>query len=173
MTRLTRPLDVVSTATPGGPLTVLVDGGTVVAAGFTDAATLAARLPGDVAERGYRGVDRGAVHTAVRAFAAGDVRALDTLPWTQRGTAFQQAVWNALREVPPGGTASYGELAAAVGRPNATRAVGSACGANLIAPIVPCHRAVRSDGSLGGYEYGLDAKRWLLAAERDAVDATP
>ncbi len=83
------------------------------------------------------------------------------------GTAFQEAVWQALRRIPPGETRSYAEIAVAVGKPAAVRAVGSANGANPVAVLVPCHRVVRSDGTLGGYAYGLEIKRALLEAERE------
>ncbi|MDI1295750.1 MAG: bifunctional DNA-binding transcriptional regulator/O6-methylguanine-DNA methyltransferase Ada [bacterium] len=88
------------------------------------------------------------------------------LPVDARGTAFQQAIWSALRAIPPGETRSYGEIAAAIGRPGATRAAGTACGDNALAVLVPCHRVLRSDGSLGGYAYGVDRKQALLARER-------
>jgi AraC family transcriptional regulator of adaptative response/methylated-DNA-[protein]-cysteine methyltransferase len=87
------------------------------------------------------------------------------IPIDVRGTAFQEAVWQELRKIPPGETRSYAEIAAAVGRPNATRAAGSANGANNVAVLIPCHRVVRSDGSLGGYAYGLEIKTKLLARE--------
>jgi AraC family transcriptional regulator, regulatory protein of adaptative response / methylated-DNA-[protein]-cysteine methyltransferase len=88
------------------------------------------------------------------------------LPLDVRGTAFQEAVWQALRAIPAGETRSYGELAAIAGNPRAVRAVGSACGANPVAVLVPCHRAQRADGRLGGYAYGLERKRELLIRER-------
>lgn len=98
-------------------------------------------------------------------------RAADAdLPLDVRGTAFRQAVWAALRAIPPGETRSYAELAAAAGRPQAVRAAGSACGANALAVLIPCHRAVRSDGGLGGYAYGLERKRALLEREADGAD---
>ena len=87
------------------------------------------------------------------------------LPIDVQGTAFQEAVWQALRAIPAGETRSYAELAAAAGNPKAVRAVGSACGANHVAVVVPCHRAQRSDGSIGGYAYGVDRKAALLARE--------
>lgn len=90
---------------------------------------------------------------------------MDNLPLDVRGTAFQHAVWQALRAIPPGETRSYAQIAAAIGKPNAVRAVGTACGDNHVAVLIPCHRVVRSDGSLGGYAYGLERKRALLAAE--------
>lgn len=87
------------------------------------------------------------------------------LPIDVRGTAFQEAVWQALRDTPAGETRSYSELAAAAGSPNAVRAAGTACGANNVAVVIPCHRAQRADGSLGGYAYGLDRKRVLRTRE--------
>lgn len=87
------------------------------------------------------------------------------LPLDVRGTAFQQRVWQALREVPPGSTASYGDIAKRIGEPKAVRAVASACGANPIACVIPCHRILRRDGSLSGYRWGIDRKRALLKRE--------
>jgi methylated-DNA-[protein]-cysteine S-methyltransferase len=81
------------------------------------------------------------------------------------GTDFQRQVWAALQRIPRGGTASYGELARAIGRPRAFRAVGAACGANPIAVIIPCHRALAANGRLGGFSGGLEWKRNLLAVE--------
>jgi AraC family transcriptional regulator, regulatory protein of adaptative response / methylated-DNA-[protein]-cysteine methyltransferase len=88
-----------------------------------------------------------------------------TIPLDVRGTAFQEAVWTALRRIPPGETRSYAELAAAVGRPEAVRAAGSANGANHVAVLIPCHRVIRSDGSAGGYAYGTEIKESLLRRE--------
>ena len=89
------------------------------------------------------------------------------LPLDVQGTAFQEAVWQELRRIPAGETRSYAQIAAAVGRPNAVRAAGSANGANNVAVLIPCHRVIRTDGSLGGYAYGLEIKRELLSRERD------
>jgi len=88
------------------------------------------------------------------------------LPIDVRGTAFQEAVWRELRRIPLGETRSYADIAKAVGQPGAVRAVGTANGSNPVAVLVPCHRVIRSDGSLGGYAGGLDRKRKLLEAER-------
>ena len=82
------------------------------------------------------------------------------------GTAFQQAVWTALRAIPAGETRSYGEIAAAIGKPGAVRAAGTACGDNGLAVLIPCHRVLRGDGSLGGYAYGLERKKALLEREK-------
>ena len=89
------------------------------------------------------------------------------LPLDVRGTAFQQRVWQALRRIPPGSTASYGEIAARIGSPKSVRAVAQACAANPLAVAIPCHRVVRNDGSLAGYRWGVERKRALL--EREAV----
>ena len=87
------------------------------------------------------------------------------LPIDVAGTAFQEAVWRELRKIPPGETRSYAEIAAAIGQPKAVRAVGTANGDNHVAVLIPCHRVIRSDGSLGGYAGGLDRKRKLLETE--------
>lgn len=94
-----------------------------------------------------------------------DPARMTQLPVDVAGTAFQQAVWAALRAIPPGETRSYAQIAAAIGRPGAVRAAGSACGDNGLAVLVPCHRVVRADGTLGGYAYGLERKKALLARE--------
>jgi AraC family transcriptional regulator, regulatory protein of adaptative response / methylated-DNA-[protein]-cysteine methyltransferase len=91
------------------------------------------------------------------------------LPLDIRGTAFQARVWRALQKIPLGKTASYTEIAAALGQPKAVRAVAQACAANKLALIVPCHRVIRSDGELGGYRWGLERKRALLERERAAA----
>ena len=88
------------------------------------------------------------------------------LPLDVRGTAFQQRVWRALREVPAGGTATYLGIADRIGAPKAARAVASACASNVIAVAIPCHRVVRNDGTLSGYRWGMERKRMLL--ERDS-----
>lgn len=90
------------------------------------------------------------------------------LPLDVAGTVFQQAVWAELQRIPAGETRTYAQIAAAVGRPNAVRAAGSANGANNVAVLIPCHRVIRTDGSLGGYAYGLDRKAKLLELEKSA-----
>ena len=87
------------------------------------------------------------------------------LPLDVRGTAFQQRVWDALRRIPPGRTASYAEIAAAIGAPNSVRAVARACATNTLALAIPCHRVVRSDGALSGYRWGVARKQVLLERE--------
>lgn len=90
------------------------------------------------------------------------------LPLDVQGTAFQEAVWQALRATPAGETRTYSELAAIAGNPRAVRAAGTACGANHLAVVIPCHRAQRSDGSMGGYAYGIDRK--IVLRNREGVE---
>ena len=109
---------------------------------------------------------------AMASLISGVLKAVETptampdLPIDVRGTAFQEAVWKELRKIPVGETRSYADIAVAVGQPQAVRAVGTANGSNPVAVLVPCHRVIRSDGTLGGYAGGLDRKRQLLEAER-------
>ncbi|MBY0305580.1 MAG: methylated-DNA--[protein]-cysteine S-methyltransferase, partial [Sphingomonas sp.] len=89
------------------------------------------------------------------------------LPLDVQGTAFQEAIWQALRQIPLGETRSYAELAAVAGNPKAVRAAGTACGANHVSIVIPCHRAQRSDGTMGGYAYGVDRK--IALRDREGV----
>jgi methylated-DNA--[protein]-cysteine S-methyltransferase len=103
---------------------------------------------------------------ALRAYAGGDLLALDEIPVAQPGGEFHTAVREAMRRIPPGRTVSYSELAAMAGRPAAARAAAGACARNRVAVVVPCHRVIRGDGGLGGYAYGLEVKQALLDFER-------
>jgi AraC family transcriptional regulator of adaptative response/methylated-DNA-[protein]-cysteine methyltransferase len=98
--------------------------------------------------------------------APADSDVAQALPIDARGTVFQRQVWSALREIPAGQTVTYAQLAKAIGRPTATRAVARACGANPTAVVVPCHRVVGADGALTGYRWGVERKRELLHRER-------
>ncbi|MEM7325192.1 MAG: methylated-DNA--[protein]-cysteine S-methyltransferase [Actinomycetota bacterium] len=164
-----------SFATPVGPLTVLANGfgagetPAVIAAGFCAAADLWDRVPNAEAMELTDSDDLGPLDGPITDYLTGDLTAIDDLPIAQAGTALQQEVWQGLRDIPAGQTRTYTQLAGTTSKPNAVRAVGSACGRNLVAPFVPCHRALRSDGSLGGYYYGLDVKRWLLDHESDTA----
>lgn len=105
------------------------------------------------------------IQSRVIAYIAGEA-SLARVPLDIRGTVFQRRVWEALRRIPSGETRTYQDIARDIGAPAAVRAVGSACGANPVALFVPCHRAVRTDGGLGGYAWGLDAKKRLLEMEK-------
>ncbi len=138
---------------PFGALTLIAEGDALVAL----------HLDGDPTA----GPPRGVLATAARqldAYFAKRRTAFD-LPLAAPGTAFQRAVWAALVAIPFGETRSYGDIARAVGRPTASRAVGAANGQNPIGIIVPCHRVIGASGALTGYAGGLERKRWLLAHE--------
>jgi methylated-DNA-[protein]-cysteine S-methyltransferase len=154
-------------STPVGDLALLVHNDVLVAAGFTDVHDQHARLHTDVPLRIVK--ELGRFSDAMSAYFDGDVTAMDTLPVAQPGGAFRQAAWKVMREVPAGEVISYAELAARAGNPGAVRAAGTACATNMVAPIVPCHRIVRTGGGLGGYYYGLGVKEWLLAHERGEI----
>jgi AraC family transcriptional regulator of adaptative response/methylated-DNA-[protein]-cysteine methyltransferase len=153
-------------ATTLGPLLVAATPRGLCRVAFDeDAGVLATRFPHAVIEPGDAALARLAAQVVAQVESPG--RDAD-LPLDVRGTAFQEAVWQALRTIPPGETRSYGELAALAGHPGATRAAGTACGANPIAIIVPCHRIRRGDGALGGYAHGPARKIALLDREAGA-----
>jgi methylated-DNA-[protein]-cysteine S-methyltransferase len=153
--------------TPLGPFTLLGDEDGVHAAGFhATVEELRVRLPLARRTTPVEAGDHPAAK-AVTAYFDGDTAALDAVPVAlSSNSPFQREAWAALRRIPAGETLTYTELAAEAGRPEAVRAAGSACGRNPVALIVPCHRVVRTDGGLGGYAWGLEVKRDLLAHER-------
>ncbi|HUY46568.1 MAG TPA: methylated-DNA--[protein]-cysteine S-methyltransferase [Streptosporangiaceae bacterium] len=155
--------------TPIGPLSLLAHRDQLIGGGFTaNPAELHARLHPALRAAGLAAARRRDLPwlvKPVRDYFAGDLRALDGLAVCQPGTPARQRLYAALRAVLPGATISYAALAAQAGSPRGARAAGSACAANLIAPVVPCHRVLRTDGSLGGYYYGLQRKTWLLCHE--------
>ncbi|WP_246116909.1 bifunctional DNA-binding transcriptional regulator/O6-methylguanine-DNA methyltransferase Ada [Denitrobaculum tricleocarpae] len=128
---------------------------------------LHARFPGAVFEPAEPGSDFQQWIDDTLAFMKAP-EAQFSLPLDIAGTAFQEQVWQALRRIPAGQTASYADVAQAIGKPKSVRAVAQACGANPVAVAIPCHRVVRSDGGLGGYRWGLERKKDLLARERAA-----
>ena len=132
-------------------------------------AELEAEFPLAKLERDESGLG-GPVERIVARFASAP--AAGDLPLDLRATAFQARVWRALQAIPRGETRSYAEIAAALGKPRAARAVGAACAANPVSLVVPCHRAARADGGLGGYRWGLERKERLLAIERGAEPPT-
>lgn len=149
-------------SSPVGPLTLVSDGTALTQVMFTDEFT----KPGadETADSLLTEARRQLV-----AYFAGDLRIFD-LPLLPRGTDFQQRVWEQLRLIPFGATASYGDIAGRLAMPpGASRAVGLANGANPIAIIVPCHRVIGSDGTLVGYAGGLHRKRFLLGLEASTV----
>lgn len=153
-------------ATPIGTALVVTDeAGMLRAFNWTDyedqmSAWISKRYPKSARREGA-----GPLRRALDAYFAGEVGALETVPWEAAGTAFQRKVWQTLCTIPVGETLSYGQLAERIGRPTAMRAVGLANGSNPVALIVPCHRVIGSNGSLTGYGGGLPRKRWLLEHE--------
>ncbi len=156
-----------SVASPIGDILVVADGTALVALEF---AAVEGRMRRALRAR-YGGLelvparDPLGACSRLRAYFAGDIRALDDVPADGGGTPFQRRVWSALRRIPAGTTMSYGALARRLRMPTATRAVGHANGQNPISIVVPCHRVIGSDGTLTGYGGGLDRKRWLLEHE--------
>ena len=129
-----------------------------------DESELCRRFPNASIEAGGAALD----HLVAGAIAAVERPAqMPSLPLDIQGTGFQQAVWAELMKIPAGETRTYTQIAAAVGSPAAVRAAGSANGANVVAVLIPCHRVIRSDGTMGGYAYGLDRKEKLLELERE------
>lgn len=154
--------------TPIGPFTAVADDDTVLASGWTstvDDLLLPAALRSALPARPV--ADLGAVTKAVLAYHDGDLAAIDTIPVRQPGGPFLTRAWDELRDVPAGSPVSYTQLATRAGRPAAVRAAAQACARNAAALFVPCHRVIRTDGTLGGFRWGLPAKQWLLTHEYD------
>lgn len=150
-------------ATSLGPMLVAATGKGVCRLSFNEGhEALAARFPQAELLEGGEVFAALLAQVVAAVEAPGDSR---HIPLDVQGTAFQEAVWQELRRIPPGETRSYAQIAAAIGKPGAVRAAGSANGANNVAVLIPCHRVIRTDGSLGGYAYGLEIKAALLARE--------
>ncbi len=151
---------------PCGELTVVTHEGRLVGLGFSDGDTLLRRtLARRFGAAPAAGPAPQAITRALCAYFGGELGALDEIAVDTGGTPFQQRVWRALRSIPAGETVAYRDLARTIGAPDAMRAVGAANGANPIGIVVPCHRVIAADGTLHGYAYGLDRKRWLLRHE--------
>ncbi|GAA3735354.1 methylated-DNA--[protein]-cysteine S-methyltransferase [Salinactinospora qingdaonensis] len=153
--------------TPLGPLSLLAREGRCVGAGFSrDPGELYRHLHPSLRDPMTDVTDLGSVTAAVHRYFAGDVDAFDEVAVLQPSSPARERLWQAMRSVPAGATISYGRLAQAAGLTTAgARAAGGACAANLVAPIVPCHRVVAADGGLHHYGYGVAAKEWLLRHE--------
>jgi methylated-DNA-[protein]-cysteine S-methyltransferase len=164
-------IEIADVASPIGVVRIAVRDGVVRAVGLRDRWDEIERRLGDAGVVGS--ADPAGAVTALRAYFEGDVEALDAVPVETGGTRFQRKCWDAMRAIPVGSTASYGDLAVRVGVPAASRAVGAACARNPVWIIVPCHRVLAAGGGLGGYGGGLDRKRWLLAHERHHVSGSP
>ena len=162
-------LHVADFASPLGTITLVLDeGGVLRSLDFSDYDERMRSL----LQRHYGAVDLkpglapGAVTAPLAAYFDGDYAALQHIRFATNGTSFQQSVWGILCRIPVGTTRSYGHIAAEMGKPGSSRAVGMANGANPISIVVPCHRVIGGDGSLTGFGGGLHRKRWLLEHER-------
>lgn len=163
--------------TPDGPFTIVADGGVVLASGWTDdVASLLVLIHPDLRPDGAdvlavaaSAADVSRPAAAVQAYYAGEVTAVGQVPVRQRSGPYREHAWQVLRDVPAGGPVTYTEYAHRTGRPAAVRAAAGACARNAAALFVPCHRVLRSDGTLGGFRYGLPIKESLLGRERTAA----
>jgi methylated-DNA-[protein]-cysteine S-methyltransferase len=154
--------------TPTGPLTIIAtEDGAVRAAGFTASVDeLLALVHPSLRGQPTPKADLGPISAAVESYLDGELTAIDDVPVEQRsGGAFLGHAWDVLRTVKPGEPVTYTEYAELAGNPTAVRAAAQACARNAAALFVPCHRVLRTDGTLGGYRYGLGVKKWLLGHE--------
>lgn len=162
------PLSVATLQTPIGPIEVVTKGGVLCGITFEGHGALTRawmeKRFGEIAIEQYDSL--GEVTDRITAYFAGDIRAVEPLPVDTGGTTFQRLVWEALRKIKPGTTASYGDVAKTVSSPKAFQAVGMAAGRNPIPIVIPCHRVIATDGTLGGFGGGLERKRWLLSHEK-------
>jgi methylated-DNA-[protein]-cysteine S-methyltransferase len=152
--------------TPIGVLSLIAEENIVLAAGFHGIDNLVSRLASEDAGQQIKKSSKiHIISDLVSDYFEGDINSLNGIKVRQPGAKFSQDVWKVLRKIPAGKTLSYAELAKRAGSEAAIRAAGTACGNNLIAPIVPCHRIVKSGGAIGNYGYGVKIKEWLLRHE--------
>jgi methylated-DNA-[protein]-cysteine S-methyltransferase len=152
--------------TPIGNLYLIADQQILLAAGFSGFDDLIPRLsPTDSVLEIEQVNEIPVISELISDYFSGDISSLNSIKVRQPGAPFYQSVWKEMRKVPVGKTWSYSDLAKRAGSAGAVRAVGTACSSNLIAAIVPCHRIVKSGGSLGNYAYGVEVKEWLLKHE--------
>ena len=152
--------------TPIGHLYLISDQQILLAAGFSDFDDLITRLsPTDSVREIEQVSEIPVISELISDYFTGNISSLNSIKVRQPGAPFYQSVWKEMRKIPVGKTWSYSDLAKRAGSAGAVRAVGTACSTNLIAAIVPCHRIVKSGGSLGNYAYGAEVKEWLLKHE--------
>ena len=152
--------------TPVGNIYLIADSGILIAAGFQSLNSLQKRLSSSDKLRKIEPVEKiPKISKLIDNYFEGRLDALNLIQVRQPGAQFSQKVWQVMRAIPAGMTISYAQLAKKAGSPAAFRAAGTACGNNRIAPIIPCHRIIKSDGSLGNYGYGVSIKEKLLRLE--------
>ena len=152
--------------TPVGNIYLIADSGILIAAGFKSLNSLQNRLSPNDKLRKIEPIEKiPKISKLIDNYFEGGLDALNLIQVRQPGAQFSQKVWRVMRAIPAGMTISYAQLAKKAGSPAAFRAAGTACGNNLIAPIIPCHRIIKSDGTLGSYGYGVAIKEKLLRLE--------
>ena len=152
--------------TPVGNIYLIADSGILIAAGFKSLNSLQNRLSPSDKLRKIEPIEKiPKISKLIDYYFEGRLDALNLIQVRQPGAQFSQKVWKVMRAIPVGMTISYAQLAKKAGSPAAFRAAGTACGNNLIAPIIPCHRIIKSDGTLGNYGYGVAIKEKLLRLE--------
>jgi len=152
--------------TPVGNIYLIADSGILIAAGFKSLNSLQNRLSPSDKLRKIEPIEKiPKISKLIDNYFEGRLDALNLIHVRQPGAQFSQKVWRVMRAIPAGMTISYAQLAKKAGSPAAFRAAGTACGNNLIAPIIPCHRIIKSDGTLGNYGYGVVIKEKLLRLE--------
>jgi len=152
--------------TPAGVLYLVAREHVLLAAGFSSFLDLHQRMDSSEFSLGIQDVKEiPVISDLVTDYLNGDLHAINGITVRQPGSEFSQHVWKTMRKIPAGQTWSYADLAKKIGAPGAVRAVGTACGKNLIAPIIPCHRIVKSGGAIGNYGYGVERKTNLLRHE--------
>jgi methylated-DNA-[protein]-cysteine S-methyltransferase len=155
-----------SMKTPVGTLYLIAREHVLLGAGFRSLSDLHQRMEDSEFSVGVKDAKRiPVISDLIENYFDGDLAAINGITVRQPGSDFSQSVWKAMRKIPAGKTWSYSDLAKKIGSPAAVRAVGTACGKNLVAPIIPCHRVVKSGGALGNYGYGVDIKELLLRHE--------
>ena len=152
--------------TPAGELFLVSDEHILLAAGFQSHQDLISRMDKTDNKREFKKVKQiPIISDLIEDYFMGDLTALGGIKVRQPGPEFSQDAWKAMRKIPAGKTWSYADLVERAGSPSAVRAAGTACAKNLIAPIIPCHRVIKSGGALGNYGYGLKIKEYLLRHE--------
>lgn len=152
--------------TPDGLFFIIIDEkNRAIASGFGSLIALIARLPLSLQDDNLEPIHHHPYETFIHQYFLGDANALTRIPCQLSGTSLQQSLWRAIQQITYGSTKTYQELASIINHPKATRAVGTACGANRLILIVPCHRVIKSDGTIGSYLYGTDTKLSLLYRE--------
>jgi methylated-DNA-[protein]-cysteine S-methyltransferase len=153
--------------TAAGNFYMIIDQKDIVrASGFGNLKELKSRLPKEFRTVALKKAPEHPYSALVTQYFNGDISALDSIPYSQIGSEFYKKIWRTMTNVKPGKTISYKQLAKQAGNPSAVRAAGTACGQNRLVLLVPCHRILKSDGSIGNYLYGSKIKSQLLQLER-------